>query len=227
MIDLNKYYISSVYQGASGGSEGRSGFVPKALSGDELKFLRGDGTWQNAVSQTMVGATSSTAGQAGLVPQPLSGDNTKYLKGDGTWSDPTISNIQYIEAGNSVLLNVNVYDTFMINLTGSSTFTYVGFDSGKTINVYLAADHEGHLPHTFPLNTTFSELGDNNTIYSFNGYVTRLLLQNVGNQVINFSSIAPKTSAIPYYNGNTTDPPGVGLDIIEQYLNNLLAEFNL
>lgn len=48
MIDLNKYYISSVYQGASGGSEGRSGFVPKALSGDEFKFLRGDGTWQNS-----------------------------------------------------------------------------------------------------------------------------------------------------------------------------------
>ena len=46
MIDLNKYYVSTEYQGASGGSEGRSGFVPKALSGDELKFLRGDGTWR-------------------------------------------------------------------------------------------------------------------------------------------------------------------------------------
>jgi len=46
MIDLNKYYISSTLQGASGGSEGRAGYVPQALSGDELKFLRGDGTWQ-------------------------------------------------------------------------------------------------------------------------------------------------------------------------------------
>ena len=51
MINLNKYYISTEYQGASGGSEGRSGFVPKALSGDELKFLRGDGTWREVVSQ--------------------------------------------------------------------------------------------------------------------------------------------------------------------------------
>lgn len=49
MIDLNKYYISTTYQGASGGSEGRSGFVPKALSGDETKFLRGDGTWSNII----------------------------------------------------------------------------------------------------------------------------------------------------------------------------------
>jgi hypothetical protein len=53
MIDLNKYYISTTFQGASGGSEGRSGFVPKALSAEELKFLRGDGTWQ----EVQAGAT--------------------------------------------------------------------------------------------------------------------------------------------------------------------------
>lgn len=46
MIDLNKYYISTTYQGASAEFNGRSGYVPPALSGDELKFLRGDGTWQ-------------------------------------------------------------------------------------------------------------------------------------------------------------------------------------
>jgi hypothetical protein len=61
MIDLNKYYISTTYQGASGGSEGRSGFVPKALSAEELKFLRGDGTWQEiqADSQTLTFTQSS------------------------------------------------------------------------------------------------------------------------------------------------------------------------
>jgi hypothetical protein len=53
MIDLNKYYISTTFQGASGGSEGRSGFVPKALSAEEFKFLRGDGTWQ----EVQAGAT--------------------------------------------------------------------------------------------------------------------------------------------------------------------------
>jgi hypothetical protein len=53
MINLNKYYISTEYQGASGGSEGRSGFVPKALSGDETKFLRGDGTWQIATTTSI------------------------------------------------------------------------------------------------------------------------------------------------------------------------------
>jgi hypothetical protein len=49
MIDLNKYYISSTFQGASGGSEGRSGYVPQPLSADEFKFFRGDGTWSDII----------------------------------------------------------------------------------------------------------------------------------------------------------------------------------
>lgn len=48
-MKLNKYYISSVYQGVSGSQESRAGFVPKALSGDDFKFLKGDGTWSNII----------------------------------------------------------------------------------------------------------------------------------------------------------------------------------
>jgi len=62
MIDLNKYYISSTYQGASATAPGRSGFVPKALSGDNLKFLRGDGTWQTvqSVNINLIAGTTYT-----------------------------------------------------------------------------------------------------------------------------------------------------------------------
>lgn len=197
MIDLNKYYISSVYQGASGGSEGRSGFVPKALSGDSLKFLRGDGTWQTVTTESIV------------------------------------SNIQYVYGEPVIDLDVSQYDTFVIGVTGSTTVTYSNFVAGKSINVYLSALHTGMVSHTFPENTIFAELGDENIINSFEGYTTRILLQNVGNFVINFSSITKNPSSEgptppPYYYGNIDGgPPGVGLDIIELYLNDLLAEFGL
>lgn len=45
MIDLNRYYVASTYQGLSGSQDARSGYVPEALPGDEDKFLKSDGTW--------------------------------------------------------------------------------------------------------------------------------------------------------------------------------------
>ena len=77
MINLNKYYVSTEYQGASGGSEGRSGFVPKALSGDELKFLRGDGTWQTVSNG---GSTTSIPTTGIHIPAPT----LKWLRVSGT-----------------------------------------------------------------------------------------------------------------------------------------------
>jgi hypothetical protein len=237
MIDLNKYYIAKKYAGPSGAYPSVGGFVPPATSGDSSKFLRGDGSWAEVNTDTisgMVGATSGTDGQAGLVPKPVAGDNRYFLRGDGAWSDPTISQIQYIENSNNITLDVANYSAFVVNLTESATFTYSGFENGKTINVYLAASHTGHLPHTFPLNTTFSELGDDNTIYSFEDYTTRILLQDMGDYVYNFSSVVKTPSGLippppppPYYYGNSdiNNPPGVGLDIVELYLNDLLAEF--
>jgi hypothetical protein len=234
MIDLNKYYISSEYQGASGGSEGRSGFVPKALSGDELKFLRGDGTWQNVTGQTMIGATSSTDGQEGLVPKPLSGDNTKYLRGDGTWQNVSVaSTVQYLQTSPTINLDIQEYDTFVVDVTDSITFTYSNFPVGKSINVYLSANHNSYIPHIFPENTKFSELGDDNTIYSFTGYTTRILLQNIGSFVINFSSVVKNLSSGGGGGGEGSGSgsgsdgggvTGVGLDLLLLYLDEV---FNL
>lgn len=47
MINLNEYYISSEFQGASDNNSGVAGYVPQALPEDRFKFLRGDGTWQS------------------------------------------------------------------------------------------------------------------------------------------------------------------------------------
>lgn len=57
MINLNKYYVASTFQGASAAFHGRAGFVPQALSGDQVKFLRGDGTWQPAGGGGEIAAT--------------------------------------------------------------------------------------------------------------------------------------------------------------------------
>jgi len=159
MIDLNKYYIAKKYTGPSGTYPAAGGFVPPAASGDSSKFLRGDGSWAEVNTDTvsgMVGATSGADGHAGLVPKPVAGDNRYFLRGDGVWSDTTISKIQYIENSNNITLDVANYSTFVVNLTESATFTYSGFENGKSINVYLIGNHTGYISHTFPAGTVFA-----------------------------------------------------------------------
>ena len=136
-----------------------------------------------------------------------------------------LAEIQYIENSNDITLDVSNYSTFVVNLTESATFAYSGFENGKSINVYLVANHTGHLPHIFPPNTVFAELGDENIIYSFEDYTTRILLQDIGNYVYNFSSVA-KTPFMPYVTNNDSDDGGVGIgvDIIEMFLNELLGQ---
>lgn len=78
--------------GAGASSTGKSGLVPAPATGDQAKYLRGDGTWgtpSNTTYSNMTGASSSTAGKAGLVPAPAAGKQTSYLRGDGTWAVPT------------------------------------------------------------------------------------------------------------------------------------------
>jgi hypothetical protein len=83
--------------------------------------------------------------------------------------------------------------------------------------VYLDANHSGQILHTFPVETYFAELGDNNTIYSFEGYTTRVMLQNIGSRVMNFSEIIPLAGSYYYYYGSGGGE-GIGLDIIDELL---------
>jgi len=144
------------------------------------------------------------------------------LRGDGTWSDPTVSAIQFINGNGNVVLDIENYDTFCINTDVSNNFIYSGFEVGKSINVYISGSNTGYLPHAFPNNTVFSELGDGNIIYSFSGYATRILLQNIGGNVINFSSIVPVTASAPYYYDNELNlTVGVGTILLDEFLNNI------
>ena len=75
--------------GATTQTAGTKGLVPAPAAGDNAKFLRGDGTWQNTPTPSdMTGATSGAAGTHGLVPAPAAGNQAKFLRGDGTWQTP-------------------------------------------------------------------------------------------------------------------------------------------
>lgn len=92
------------------------GLAPKASgTGATAKFLRGDASWQTAItpSDVYVGSTagivpaagsgntdkylrndgtwagSFATGSMGLVPAPTNADTGKFLKGDGTWASDT------------------------------------------------------------------------------------------------------------------------------------------
>ena len=78
----------AVMKGATSTAMGAGGLVPTPRSGENTKYLRGDGTWYTPTNTTysnFIGATTTTAGRAGLVPAPSGGYTQRYLKGDGTW----------------------------------------------------------------------------------------------------------------------------------------------
>lgn len=114
------------FTGATASTDGVQGLVPGPLAGDQDKFLKADGTWDEAGANytagnginisaqdeisidttvvaelsdlpgVMTGATSGAAGTSGLVPAPSAGDQSKVLKGDGTWGEAAATTIFYL-----------------------------------------------------------------------------------------------------------------------------------
>jgi len=79
-----------VMTGATSGAAGTGGTIPAPAAGDQGKFFKGDGTWDNPpLPPDMTGATSSANGTHGLIPAPTIADRNAFFKGDGSWSNPT------------------------------------------------------------------------------------------------------------------------------------------
>lgn len=80
-----------IMKGATASAAGAAGYVPVPAVGSQLKYLRGDGTYQippNTTYSAFKGATASAAGTAGLVPAPPAGKEEAILGAGGTWLEP-------------------------------------------------------------------------------------------------------------------------------------------
>ena len=96
-----------------------------------------------------------------------------------------------ILASNETNLNTDSFTTFVKLITAPNAFTFTNFTSGKTITLYLCAGHLNFSRHYFPQTTYISEAGEGNTVYTFENYITKLTLQNVGTQFIGTTDIIP------------------------------------
>lgn len=96
-----------------------------------------------------------------------------------------------ILASNETNLNTDLFTTFVKLITAPNTFTFTNFTSGKTITLYLCAGHLNFSRHYFPQTTYISEAGEGNTVYTFENYITKVTLQNVGTQFIGTTDIIP------------------------------------
>ena len=120
------------YTGATSSAAGSAGLVPAAQSSEREKFLRGDGTWQEASGGTSVpyqGATASANGVAGLVPAATIAEKDNYLKGDGTWG--TIVDVTAVhKTGDEVIDGLKCFT--LSSAGGPSGLQMVATDSSVT-----------------------------------------------------------------------------------------------
>lgn len=81
-------------------------------------------------------------------------------------------------------LDAKNYSAFVKTVTGSNNFTFTNFTSGKTITLYLSANHPNYARHYLPSTTFLNKAGDGNTIYTFNNHITKAIIQNTGNEYV-------------------------------------------
>jgi len=103
------------------------------------------------------------------------------------YSTPTLR----VLASNEFDLNADLFSTFVKQITGPNAFTYSNFTSGRSITLYLSAGHLNFSRHYFPQTTFISQAGDGNTVYTFQNYITKIVLQNIGTQYIGTTDLIP------------------------------------
>ena len=111
-----------IMTGATSSADGFSGLVPAPVSGENTKFLRGDGTWQTAY--TLPTASSSTLGGVKI--------GTGINVSSGTISLPTASSSTL--GGVKIGTGINV-SSGTISLSNATSSTLGGVKIGTGINV--------------------------------------------------------------------------------------------
>ena len=125
---------------------------------------------------------------------------------DATYTTVSSNSASWVAGGDSILtikflsnpetfLELSANNTFIKTVTGSNTFTFSNFTSGKTLTLFLTANHTQPIRHYFPQPTYFDQLGEGNTVYTFNDNVTKITIQNIGTQYIGTATLIPLTTA--------------------------------
>ena len=194
--DTNTTY--STFKGATSSAAGGTGLVPAPTTGQQTRFLRGDGTWQtppNTTYSTFKAATASAAGGSGLVPAPAAGENDEYLRGDGTWATPP--NTTYTNATSSKAGLMNSTDKAKLDgiASGANKTTVDTALSTSSTNpvrnsvVTTALNGKASTSHTHSAATTSTA--------GFMSAADKTLLNSLSNSVVVDTSWGSTVSDIP------------------------------
>lgn len=141
----------NVLIGATGITNGVEGLVPQPLAGDENKYLKGDGTWQEVAGgggityNDFIGATPTLAGANGLVPQPQAGEEEFFLSGGGTWQpvDTVLPFFKDILIGDWVL-NGELYEIVITALEHTISNNIFNVVLLEEVSLNNFVKHEAH-----------------------------------------------------------------------------------
>jgi hypothetical protein len=104
-----------------------------------------------------------------------------YISGDPL--SPSFDSLKILNS-NEYNLNISAHNAFFKAVSSSNIFTYSNFTSGRAITLYLSAGHSGYYRHYFPANTYLQSAGSNNSVFTFEGNITKITLQSIDSQYI-------------------------------------------
>lgn len=119
----------STFTGADGVSAGTSGLVPGPAATDNIKFLKGDGTWATPATSSANWVVKDSASGSGTVSSPnnelrfesTTGPSGTALTGTGTTADPYIMTISAPNTGYAPIMTDSTLGLGKLRYTTGST----------------------------------------------------------------------------------------------------------
>lgn len=188
-----------------------NGLVPMASgTGTTGKFLRGDATWQSAITPSDIFAGTA----AGLVPASTSGVNEKFLRSDGTWfgtfdndEDGLVPKTNTAQATD--ILHANGTWSAETDTKNTAGSTQIDITQAQSPLYLIGAASQAANPQTYSDVKVYAQ---GNKLYSNNAEVVNLSdSQALTNKTYNgftLASACELTASASVTNDNTTAPTG-------------------